>query len=160
MKLIVILDEELVVLAQQARDKFYIELAEKLSQLNIGDSTKVGACIVKNDQLLSIGHNQLITNFKYVPENNEQIELINKRNSYVYHAEQSAVFSYNGKISDFKGATVYLNISPCHECAKMLIGLGIKEIVYKYPYHREEMWNMSKILLETSGVKYRQYTGE
>ena len=38
-----------MVLDQQVRDKFYIELAEKLAQLNIGDSTKVGACIVKDD---------------------------------------------------------------------------------------------------------------
>ena len=39
----------------------------------------------------------------------------------------------------------------------MLIGLGIKEIVYKQPYHREEMWNMSKVLLDACNIKYRQY---
>lgn len=95
-----------------------------------------------------------------VPLDNSSSNILEKRNSYILHAEQVAVFSYKGNIQDFKDATIYLNISPCHECTKMLVAIGIKEVVYAEEYHREDMWEMSKILLDKCGIKYRLYVEE
>ena len=55
---------------------------------------------------------------------------------------------------DFDGATLYVTISPCHECAKIIIQSGIKRVVYLEDYHREDTANMAKYLFRMCGVEY------
>ena len=69
----------------------------------------------------------------------------------------NAVLNYGGAVSDFAGSSIYVTVSPCYDCAKMLAQLRIKEVIYKEEYHRTDMWEISKYIFDTCGIKYRQY---
>ena len=73
------------------------------------------------------------------------------------HAELNSILNYNGYIKNLEGATLYVTVSPCTECAKVLIQVGIKTIYYLEEYHRSEIWNASKKLLDIGGVKYYKF---
>ena len=72
------------------------------------------------------------------------------------HSELNAILNYRGDLSNMEGATIYVTVSPCNNCALALIQVGISEIVYEEEYHRTEIWEMSKLLLDKCEVKYRK----
>ena len=61
------------------------------------------------------------------------------KHSYVIHAEANAILNYRGSNKDLAGATIYVTLFPCHECAKTLAQAGIGEVVYlDDKYHSTE----------------------
>ena len=68
----------------------------------------------------------------------------------------NAVLNYGGSLLDLVDSTLYVTVSPCHDCAKMLCQLKIKEVVYLEEYQRSEMWEMSKYLFDCCGISYRK----
>ena len=76
--------------------------------------------------------------------------------AYVCHAELNAIL--NNKGSNLEGATIYVDLFPCNECAKAIIQSGIKEIVYKSDKYNGTDGNIvSKKMLDYCGVTYRKY---
>ena len=72
----------------------------------------------------------------------------------------NAISNFKGIKKELEGSKLYASLFPCNECAKSIIQSGIKEVVYAEEYHREDMWKMSKILLDKCGIKYRLYVEE
>ena len=73
----------------------------------------------------------------------------------------NALLNYKGDNKDLEGATVYVTLFPCHECAKFLAQAGIKRVVYlsdKYLGTDDNI--MSKTCLEYCGVKYEGFPPE
>ena len=82
---------------------------------------------------------------------------LHDKHNYVIHAEANAILNYRGSLKDMAGATVYVTLFPCHECAKTLVQAGIGEVVYlddKYCGTEDNL--ISKNILDRCGITYRQ----
>lgn len=104
---------------------------------------KVGALIVKDDSIISDGYNGTPSGFE------NECECGGKTKPYVLHAEANAITKLAKDTRSSLGATLYVTMSPCIECAKLIIQAGIKRVVYD-----EEYRDTSGIdLLRCAGVK-------
>ena len=119
----------------------------------------MGACIADtNNRILSVGYNGTPSalNDDDFPWGTADDPLHDKHN-YVIHAEANAILNYRGSLKDMAGATVYVTLFPCHECAKTLVQAGIGEVVYlddKYCGTEDNL--ISKNILDRCGITYRQ----
>lgn len=141
------------------KDHFYMDLAKRTAQQSKDPHTKVGACIVKEGHILSLGWNGAPRKFpdELVPTGRDtSLPLKEQKISYMCHSELNSILNYRGDLSNLDGATIYVTVSPCNNCALALIQVGIKEVVYLEEYHRTEIWEMSKYLLDKCGVTYRK----
>ncbi|OFK24686.1 MULTISPECIES: dCMP deaminase family protein [Olsenella] len=140
-------------------DEFFMRVAIAASLRSKDPKTQVGACIADtNHRILSVGYNGTpsgITDDAFPWEDSDD-PLFDKHN-YVIHAEANALLNYRGSLKDVQGATVYVTLFPCQECAKMLIQAGVGEVVYlDDKYHDTLGAQVSRTALETCGVTYRR----
>lgn len=142
-------------------DEFFMRVAMAAAMRSKDPNTQVGACIADaNHRILSVGYNGTPSalNDDEFPWETADDPLLDKH-SYVIHAEANAILNYRGSNKDLQGATVYVTLFPCHECAKTLVQAGIGEVVYlgdKYEGTQDNL--ISKRILDTCGVTYRQVT--
>lgn len=139
-------------------DSYFMLVAMASAQRSKDPSTKVGACLVSKDhKILSVGYNGM-------PRGCDDGEMpwgrdgawLETKYPYVCHAEENAI--YNNAGASLEGATCYVTLFPCNECAKAIIQCGIKEIVYaEDKYADTEGVIASKFMLEKAGVTCRQY---
>ncbi len=141
-------------------DTFYMELA-KLTALNSKDpKTKVGAVLVKDSKVLSLGYNGAPRNFPddLLPkESNPDLPLKEQKNTYMVHAEVNAILNYGGSLKDLKDSVIYVTVSPCIECSKVLVQCGIKKVIYLEEYHKKEIWETAKIILTLGRIKFQKF---
>lgn len=116
-------------------DVTYMKMAEVLSRLSFATRHKVGCLIVSEDgQIISQGYNGTPTGRDNECEyTNDKGELVTKRE--VLHAESNAISKCAKWHASTDGATLYVTLSPCFDCSKMIIQAGIKRVVYKEEYH-------------------------
>lgn len=142
-------------------DEFFMRTAIAAQLRSKDPNTQVGACIADtNHRILSVGYNGTPSalNDDDFPWGSSDDPLFDKH-SYVIHAEANAVLNYRGSLKDMQGATVYVTLFPCHECAKLLVQVGIGEVVYLDDKYDGDMDNLiSKRILDTCGVAYRRVT--
>lgn len=138
-------------------DEFFMGVAILASERSKDPNTQVGACIVSADnRILSVGYNGTPNGFEdiYFPWDREGDEL-NTKYLYVVHAERNAILNYRGNIKDFEGAKLYVTMFPCNECAKEVIQVGIKDIIYlDDKYVNTNGVIASKRMLDVCNVKY------
>lgn len=137
-------------------DQYFMGVAKLSGKRSKDPNTQVGACIVnRKKRIVGIGYN----GFPYgceddvFPWSNEGSQLETKY-PYVVHAEANAILNATQALD---GGTIYVNLFPCNECAKLIIQSGIKEIVYvsdKYATHNATI--ASKMMLDAADVTYRQ----
>lgn len=140
-------------------DEYFMGVALLAGKRSKDPNTQVGACIVdENNIILSTGYN----GFPYGCSDDTfpwEREGEDTKYKYVVHAELNAILNANGKL--LKGAKLYVDLFPCNECAKAIIQSGIKEVVYLYDKYATTAETMaSKRMLESSGVKTRQFKSE
>ena len=76
---------------------------------------------------------------------------------YVVHAELNCILN---SIMSAKGSTMYCTLFPCNECAKAIVQVGIKEVIFADDkYHDSVESTASRRILELAGVRYRRYKG-
>lgn len=141
-------------------EEYFMGIA-KLSSLRSKDpNTQVGACVVSNDnRILTIGYNGAPNGFDddIFPWDRDG-NVLNTKYPYVCHAEMNALVNYRGSNKQFDGATVYVTLFPCNECAKLIVQLGIKEVIYlSDKYDGTDMNTVAKRLFDTCGIKYRPF---
>ena len=142
-------------------DEYFMGMAV-LSALRSKDpSTKVGAVIVSPDnKVISIGYNGMPRQVDEEKLSWNKGEGLDSKYLYVCHAEFNAILNTQMG-GTLKGATLYVTLFPCNECAKAVIQTGIKEIVYlEDKYHDQVIFQASRKLLELAGVKVRQFSGQ
>jgi dCMP deaminase len=138
-------------------DEYFMGVALLAAQRSKDPSTQVGACIIDGDKrILSTGYNGFpkgCSDDEY-PWNRDE-SLGETKYQYVVHAELNAILNASGK--SLSGATVYVGLFPCHECAKAIIQSGITEVIYlSDKYHDTPSMTASRKMLDSAGVKYRQ----
>ena len=127
---------------QQKYDLAYLAMAKRWSELSHCTRKKVGALIVKDNMIISDGYNGTPTGFENPCEDEE-----NYTKWYVLHAEANAILKVASSTQSCKGSTLYLTLSPCRECSKLVYQAGIKRLVYDKAYK------------DTTGLEFLQKAG-
>ena len=134
---------------QEKYDRAYLKMALEWGALSHCERKKVGAIIVKDRMIISDGFNGTPTGF----DNNCEDE--NGRTKwYVLHAEATAILKVANSTNSCEGATLYLTLSPCKDCAKLIYQSGIARVVYIDAYKDDSGLRF----LRKSGVKLTQLT--
>lgn len=110
-------------------DKAYLRIAREWGQLSYCKRKKVGAIIVKDRMIISDGYNGTPTGFDNCCEDLDDIT-----HWYVLHAEANAILKVANSTQSCKGATLYITMSPCRECSKLILQAGITRVVYVEGY--------------------------
>ena len=114
---------------QEKYDKAYLRIAKEWGKLSYCERKQVGALIVKDRMIISDGFNGTPTGF----ENNCEDDDGNTK-WYVLHAEANAILKVASSTQSYKGATLYITLSPCKECSKLIHQSGIIKVVYHNAY--------------------------
>ena len=110
-------------------DIAYLKMAKEWAKLSYCKRKQVGALIVKGKMIISDGYNGTPTGFENSCEDDE-----NDTKWYVLHAEANAILKVASSTQSCKGATLYITLSPCKECSKLIHQSGIKRLVYTNAY--------------------------
>jgi dCMP deaminase len=114
---------------QKKYDIAYIKMALEWAKLSYCKRRQVGALIVKDRMIISDGYNGTPTGFENICEDDE-----NYTKWYVLHAEANAIMKVAASTQSSQGATLYITLSPCKECSKLIFQSGIKRVVYYKAY--------------------------
>jgi dCMP deaminase len=110
-------------------DKAYLKMAMEWAKLSYCERKQVGALIVKDRMIISDGYNGTPSGSRNCCEDEN-----GKTQWYVLHAEANAILKLAGSTQSAKDATLYLTLSPCKECSKLVLQAGIKKVVYINEY--------------------------
>ena len=128
---------------QKRYDLAYLKMAQTWGELSHCNRKKVGALIVKDRMIISDGYNGTPSGFENPCEDDE-----NYTKWYVLHAEANAILKVAASTQSCVGATLYLTLSPCRECSKLIHQAGIKRVVYSKKYKDDS----GLIFLKKAGV--------
>jgi dCMP deaminase len=152
---------------------FYMDIAERCSLMSFAERKKVGCVIVKDGNIIAMGWNGMPSGMDNRCEDLITCSYCNGSGSVdivhgmvdcdrcdgtghflvtkteCLHAELNALSKLAKSNNSAEGATLYVTLSPCVDCAKLIIQSGIKTVVFKEPYR-----DLSGIeLLEKCGIK-------
>ena len=130
-------------------DKAYLRIANEWSKLSHCKRKQVGALIVKDRMIISDGYNGTPSGFENYCEDDEGYT-----KWYVLHAEANAILKVASSTQSCQGATLYITMSPCKECSKLIHQAGITRIVYEIGYKD----NTGLEFLEKAGIELNQVT--
>lgn len=134
---------------QRKYDIAYLRMAKEWSKLSYCKRRQVGALIVKDKMIISDGYNGTPTGFENTCEDDE-----GNTKWYVLHAEANAILKVASSTQGCQGATLYITMSPCKECSKLVHQAGIKRIVYLNEYKD----NSGIAFLEKAGISIQHIT--
>lgn len=113
------------------KDKFkfaYMDVASRFAELSHATRAKVGAIVVKDDRIISIGYNGMPSGWE------NECEVEGRSRPEVLHAEANAITKLARSSESSEGATMFVTHSPCIECAKLIVQSGIPAVYYKSRY--------------------------
>nr|WP_256463799.1 dCMP deaminase family protein [Tenacibaculum finnmarkense] len=123
-------------------NKAYLKMAQEWGKLSHCKRKQVGAIMVKDRMIISDGYNGTPSGFENYCEDEEGYT-----KWYVLHAEANAILKVAASTQSCKGATLYITLSPCQQCSKLIHQAGIKRVVYAEDYK------------DTSGVDFLKKAG-
>jgi dCMP deaminase len=133
----------------------YMKTAETFAECSTAKRLHVGAIVVKDDRIISIGYNGMPSGWD---NDCEEIKINNdgdyelKSKPEVLHAETNAIAKLAKSTESGLGATMFVTHSPCMDCAKLVYQSGINTIYYRNSYRNEDGIQF----LEKAGVKIEQ----
>ena len=110
-------------------DTAYINMAFEWGKLSHCERKQVGALIVKGRMIISDGFNGAPTGFDNCCEDED-----GSTKWMVLHAEANAILKVAASTQSSKGATLYITLSPCRDCSKLILQAGITRVVYARAY--------------------------
>jgi len=133
----------------------HLDVAQRYSQLSKAQRLKVGAVVVKDDRIISIGYSGTPpgwdNNCEDIKVNNDgQYEL--KTKPEVLHAEENAIGKLARSHESGEGAVMFITHAPCAQCAKLILVSGIRQIFYRDTYRDDSGIRF----LERGGVSVQQ----
>lgn len=117
------------------KDKFkhlYMEIASSVSKLSSAKRLQVGAIVVKDDRVISMGYNGTPSGWDNTCEDVINGELVTKPE--VLHAEMNALAKLAKSSESGDNASLFVTHAPCMNCAKLIYQAGIKSVYYKTNY--------------------------
>ena len=123
-------------------DKAYLRIAAEWSKLSYCKRKQVGAIIVRDRMIISDGYNGTPSGFENCCEDDDGLT-----QWYVLHAEANAILKVAKSTQTCENSTLYITLSPCKECSKLIHQSGIKRVVYQNGYR------------DTSGIEFLEKAG-
>lgn len=114
--------------------EMFFEIAKIVAKRSKDPKTKVGAVLVKDNCIIGVGYNGDPRNFEYDFDWSSS-----EKYDYVIHAELNAISNATRIGAKVYGADIYLTLSPCHDCIKLLIQNGIRNVYYLEEYKDIEL---------------------
>lgn len=133
----------------------HLDVAERYANLSKARRLNVGAVVVKDDRIISIGYNGTPPGW----DNNCENELSDgslKTKEEVLHAEENAIGKLARSHESGLGATMFITHAPCAQCAKLILVSGISSVYYRDTYRDDAGIKF----LEKGGVKIQQIEKE
>ena len=127
---------------QKRYDLAYLKMAQTWGELSHCERKKVGALIVKDRMIISDGYNGTPSGFENSCEDEEHYT-----KWYVLHAEANAILKVAASTQSCMGSTLYITLSPCRECSKLIHQAGVKRVVFFKAYK------------DTSGLDFLEKAG-
>jgi len=124
-------------------DKKYLEIAKQWGELSKAKRMQVGCIVVRDNQIISDGYNGTPCGFDNACEDENFVT-----KPEVLHAESNALMKLAVGTQSSKDATVYITLSPCFECAKLIVQAKIKRVVFSELYRH----NSGLDLLRKAGI--------
>lgn len=128
-------------------DRAYLKMALEWAKLSHCQRKQVGALIVRDRMIISDGYNGTPTGFDNCCEDEN-----GETRWYVLHAEANAILKVAKSTHNADGATLYITLSPCKECSKLIVQAGIKRVVFHNGYKDQSGVNF----LKESGIVVEQ----
>ena len=128
-----------------------MQAAHIYAELSTARRLKVGALVVKDDRIISIGYNGMPKGW----DNNCEHELEDgtiKTKPEVLHAETNAIAKLARSVESGLDADLFVTHSPCLDCAKLIYQSGIKRVFYATAYRDNSGINF----LKSSGIEVEQ----
>ena len=135
------------------KDKFinaYMDVAERFAKLSSARRLHVGAIVVKDDRIISIGYNGMPSGWDNDCEDKvwtQDGDYTLKTKPEVLHAETNAIAKLAKSNESGMGATMFITHAPCLDCAKLIYQSGIGSVLYRNSYR------------DTSGVTFLEKSG-
>ena len=123
-------------------DRAYLKMAREWGKLSHCKRKQVGALIVKGRMIISDGFNGTPSGFDNCCEDEEGVTKWE-----VLHAEANAILKVAASTQSANNATLYITLSPCTQCSKLIHQAGIKRVVYANAYK------------DLSGIKFLEKAG-
>ncbi|MDZ4823200.1 MAG: dCMP deaminase family protein [Flavobacteriales bacterium] len=114
---------------QERYDRAYLKMAIEWAKLSHCKRKKVGALVVKDGMIISDGYNGTPSGFP-----NECEDESGETQWYVLHAEANAIMKVARSTNNANFSTLYITLSPCKECCKLILQAGIRRLVYMVQY--------------------------
>jgi dCMP deaminase len=130
----------------------YMDVAKRFAKLSHAKRLNVGAIVVKNDRIISIGYNGMPSGWTNDCETVLRLDDVGtpvlQSKPEVLHAETNAIAKLAKSTESGDGADIFITHSPCIECSKLIFQSGIKRVFYAEDYRSKdgiEFLNASKI---------------
>jgi dCMP deaminase len=137
-------------------DDAYMDTAERFASLSTAKRLQVGAIVVKDNRIISIGYNGMPSGWTNECEEwdgeDEFGNTILKTKPEVIHAEANAIAKLARSTESGEGSSMYVTHSPCLQCAKIIYTSGVKRLYFKHRYRLDDGINF----LQQSGVEVIQ----
>ena len=145
-------------------DEYFMDMAHLVSSRSTCNRRKVGAVITRWNRVLETGYNGAPEG---LPHCNEQTDLCERARLKIpsgerldlcraLHAEQNAILQAAKEGRRIEGADLYVTISPCYACAKMIINAGIYRVIYEGSYADEKALD----ILQKGQVRVKAFVRE
>jgi dCMP deaminase len=146
-------------------DQIYMELAVNIAMRSHCVKRHVGAVLAKDTRIISIGYNGPPAGTHNCDEEwpEEGCERDSRGScSLALHAEQNAIIYAVKNNASVEGSTLYLTLTPCLACARMILSIGIKKVVYlkSYAEYKGLPKDEGIEFLEKFGVDTEKFEGE
>ena len=134
----------------------YMDMAERFSQLSSAVRLQVGAIVVKDNRVISIGYNGMPAGWnncceEYVTLSDDTVVL--KTKDEVIHAEANAIAKLARDGESGRDADLFCTHAPCVQCAKLIYGAGINTVYYRNSYRNDDGLNfLTKCNIEVNKV--------
>ncbi len=145
-------------------EEYYMGIALLASMRSKDPHNQIGACIVDEEehQILSIGYNGLTKGmnddlFDWLSTGEATNNKKHIKDYYVIHAERNAILNFSGDKKILQGKTLYVTWSPCTECIKEIIQVGISKIIYLREYSKKDLIEIGNIMLNCADVIIEPY---
>ena len=143
----------------------HMNVAAEYSTLSRARRLKVGAIVVKDNRIISIGYNgtppgwdnnceDVVGHVK--DDDGNVVETLLKTKPEVLHAEENAIGKLARSHESGEGASMFITHAPCAQCAKLILVSGIREVFYRNKYRDDS----GIVFLERSGIKVQQLEEE
>ncbi len=137
-------------------DEFYLDMADVIAARSKDRSAKIGAVIVKENAVISMGYNG------FPRGTNDAVESRHERPAkylYTEHGERNAVYNAARHGISTVGGTMYTQGVPCADCSRAVIQAGITRLVARWQANEKvfpgwiETCRVGREMLEEAGVE-------